>query len=114
GLQRLLREKLARRLDLAQNQEYEKLLAAHVADYRELYGRVSLEIDWDQQAEQLPTDRRVELAAQQSNEGSKDLGLAKLYFDYGRYLLIACSRPGGLPATLQGLWNKDMTPPWES
>ncbi len=115
GLQRFLRAKLARRLDLAQSREYEELLVAHVADYRELYGRVSLEIDWDQQAEQLPTDRRVELAARQSEERkSEDLGLAKLYFDYGRYLLIACSRPGGLPATLQGLWNKDMTPPWES
>lgn len=115
GLQRLLRAKLTRRLDLAQSQEYEELLAAHVADYRELYGRVSLEIDWDRQAEQLPTDRRVELAARQPGERQgEDLGLAKLYFDYGRYLLIACSRPGGLPATLQGLWNKDMTPPWES
>lgn len=109
GLQRLLREKLDRRMDQAQNQEYEELLAAHVADYRELYGRVSLEIEWDHQAELLPTDERLELASGQQ----ADLGLAPLYFDYGRYLLIACSRPGGLPATLQGLWNKDMTPPWE-
>lgn len=105
GLQALLQTNLRRRLDQAQAQSYDALLEAHVADYRELFGRVSLEIEWDHQAEQLPTDQRLE-------QMPPDLGLAPLYFDYGRYLLISCSRPGGLPATLQGLWNKDMTPPW--
>ncbi len=120
GLQAFLRGKLLERLEAALGQSYESLLAAHVADYRGLYGRVRLEIEWDHRAEQLPTDRRVELAARRCEGGNgekpeecfPDLGLAPLYFDYGRYLLIACSRPGGLPATLQGLWNKDMTPPW--
>lgn len=120
GLQAFLRGKLRERLEAALGRSYESLLAAHVADYRELYGRVRLEIEWDHRAEQLPTDRRVELAARRCEGGNgekpeecfPDLGLAPLYFDYGRYLLIACSRPGGLPATLQGLWNKDMTPPW--
>lgn len=147
GLQAHLQTNLRRRLDRAREQGYEGLLASHVTDYRELYGRVRLEIEWDHRAEQLPTDRRVELAARRCQGGtisrsageraeetslaeavlacaerdgdgegqagcSPDLGLAPLYFDFGRYLLIACSRPGGLPATLQGLWNKDMTPPW--
>ena len=111
GLQEMLRERLHQRLDRASEEklDYEGLLAEHTADYRALFGRASLEIDWDRQGESLSTDKRVELAAQ----GTVDLGLAPLYFDYGRYLLIACSRPGGLPATLQGLWNKDMTPPWD-
>lgn len=142
GMQELLQENLRRRLDRAGEQGYGNLFAAHVADYQELFGRVRLEVDWDHKAEQLPTDRRVELAARRAgafpkeqensgmpelggeqepgeaavpqDESGKDLGLALLYFDYGRYLLISCSRPGGLPATLQGLWNKDMTPPWDS
>lgn len=110
GLQELLGSRLRQRLDQASGHSYEELLRDHIADYRELFGRASLEFEWDHQAEQLPTDRRVELARAQH----ADLGLAPLYFAYGRYLLIACSRPGGLPATLQGLWNKDMTPPWDS
>lgn len=110
GLQALLGSRLCQRLDQASNQGYEKLQRDHIADYRELFDRASLELEWDHQAEQLPTDRRVEQAQVQN----ADLGLAPLYFAYGRYLLIACSRPGGLPATLQGLWNKDMTPPWDS
>ena len=111
GLQQMLSHRLRQRLDRAcgGKLDYEDLVAEHVADYRELFDRANLEIDWDHRAERQPTDKRVELAAQ----GSVDLGLAPLYFDYGRYLLIACSRPGGLPATLQGLWNKDMTPPWD-
>jgi len=116
GLQELLRANLRRRLDQAQAQGYDSLLENHVADYRALFGRASLEIEWDHRAEQLPTDKRLELVARQAaDEGERqysDLGLAPLYFDYGRYLLISCSRPGGLPAPLQGLWNKDMTPPW--
>lgn len=120
GLQAMLQARLRGRLEAARAQSYEDLRKAHVADYRELFGRARLEIEWDRQAEQLPTDKRLELAARRCAEGSEeradhpspDLGLAPLYFDYGRYLLIACSRPGGLPATLQGLWNKDMTPPW--
>lgn len=109
GLQELLQGSLRRRLEEAQRRGYDALLEAHAADYRELFGRTSLELEWDHRAEQLPTDERVELASRQP----ADMGLAPLYFDYGRYLLIACSRPGGLPATLQGLWNRDMTPPWD-
>lgn len=109
GLQQMLQNGISRTLEQAQAQQYETLLASHEADYQELFGRTRLELEWDHQAEQLPTDQRVALAAKQP----ADLGLAPLYFDYGRYLLIACSRREGLPATLQGLWNKDMTPPWD-
>lgn len=109
GLQQLLQTGISRTLERARTQQYETLQAAHEADYQALFGRTRLELEWDHQAEQLPTDQRVALAAKQP----ADLGLAPLYFDYGRYLLIACSRQEGLPATLQGLWNKDMTPPWD-
>lgn len=110
GLQEMLQTGMVQLLDDAQRLGYETLLRDHVADYRRLFGRTLLTLDQDHAAETLPTDERVAMAAQQP----ADPGLAVLYFDYGRYLLIACSRPEGLPATLQGLWNKDMTPPWDA
>ena len=58
----------------------------------------------------LPTDERLKRV----QDGGVDLGLEELLFDYGRYLMIAGSRPDTLPLTLQGIWNKDFTPPWES
>ncbi len=58
----------------------------------------------------MPTDERLERV----KNGETDLGLEALYFQFGRYLLIASSRPGGLPANLQGLWNDSMFPPWDS
>ena len=58
----------------------------------------------------MPTDDRLERV----KRGETDLGLEALYFQFGRYLLIASSRPGGLPANLQGLWNDSMFPPWDS
>ena len=58
----------------------------------------------------MPTDERLEAV----KNGAVDLGLDALYFQFGRYLLIASSRPGGLPANLQGLWNDSMFPPWDS
>jgi len=56
----------------------------------------------------LPTDRRLLAYA----DGAEDLGLEELYFQYGRYLLISCSRTDGVPANLQGLWNESVDPPW--
>ena len=67
-------------------------------------------MEGDEEYDRIPTDERIRRAA----EGSVDVGLAPLYFDFGRYLLISCSREGTLPATLQGIWNKDMLPPWDS
>ncbi len=109
ALQSMLRERLSERIDVCMNTEYETLRAEHIQDYRLLYDRVqlSLDIPEDREAGALPTDERL------SNSGG-DIGLMKQLFDYGRYLLICSSREGDLPATLQGIWNKDFTPPWDS
>lgn len=88
---------------------FDELRARHVADCRKLFGRVSLQLG-DAKPSPLPTNER--LAAYQ--KGGSDLGLESLLFQYGRYLLISCSRPGGLPANLQGLWNDSNSPPWHS
>ena len=84
------------------------LLAEHVADHQALFRRVALELG-DGAPPSVTTDRRVLLSKQ-----SPDPQLAALLFQYGRYLLIASSRPGGQPANLQGLWNDSNTPPWDS
>jgi alpha-L-fucosidase 2 len=88
---------------------YEELVARHVADHRSLFRRVRLDLGSGDR-DLLPTDER--LAAVRA--GAADPGLAATYFQYGRYLLIASSRPGGQPATLQGLWNDDVSPAWGS
>lgn len=87
---------------------FKALLQRHVQDHQNLFHRVSLDLGTTEQA-QKPTDERI-LNFQKGN----DPQLAALLFQYGRYLLIACSRPGSQPANLQGLWNHQMTPAWES
>lgn len=84
----------------------------HIQDYQELYNRVSLSLTENDPFDDLPTDERLKLL--QGDQSTVDSGLAELYFHYGRYLLIASSRPGCLPANLQGIWNDSFTPPWES
>lgn len=88
---------------------YDGLKLAHIADHEALYGRVVFNLG-DTGADERPTD--VRLKAVQG--GEDDAGLVELYFQYGRYLLIACSRPGDLPANLQGLWNEHIDAPWNS
>ncbi|HKL98672.1 MAG TPA: glycoside hydrolase family 95 protein [Mobilitalea sp.] len=105
-----LREQLSRILTEATNQSYEELKARHIEDYKRLYDRVKFELDGIEGFEELTTAGRLEKA----KSGLVDKGMAKLYFDFGRYLLIACSREGTLPANLQGIWNKDMSPAWDS
>ena len=80
---------------------------AHVAAHRELYDRVELTLP--AAAPDRPTDARVLASAD-----ADDPALAALAFHYGRYLLLASSRPGGLPATLQGIWNAELPGPWSS
>ncbi len=80
----------------------------HVAEHQRLFRRVSLDLGVTDKAK-LPTDQRIARFA----EGN-DPQLAALYFQFGRYLLISCSRASGQPATLQGLWNESMNPPWDS
>lgn len=90
----------------AERSGYEKLLAAHLKDYAALFGRVTLHLEGPSSSQ--PTDRR--LAAYR--EGQPDAGLETLYYQYGRYLLIASSRPGNLPANLQGIWHNNVDGPW--
>ena len=84
------------------------LKAEHIADHQSLFNRVSFALGAP--ASDSPTDERLK----QVQEGGRDLGLVSLYFQYGRYLLIACSRPGDLPANLQGIWNEHIDAPWSS
>jgi len=88
---------------------YAALLARHEADHRSLFRRVRLDLGSRERAA-VPTD--VRLAAVRA--GRSDPGLAATYFQYGRYLLIASSRPGTQPANLQGIWNDDVIPAWGS
>ena len=90
---------------------FEAVSAAHSADYKNLFQRVALELGHSDR-ESLPTDERLK---QVKLTGlTNDPALATLYFQYGRYLLISSSRAGGQPANLQGLWNDQLDPPWES
>lgn len=97
-------------ITLASGKSYDELLKRHIEDYQSLYKRVDFELGDLSEYDSFPTDVRLQKAA----EGFTDIGLSKLYFDFGRYLLISCSREGTLPATLQGIWNKDFLPPWDS
>lgn len=108
--QQKLVEKLIAHLDLVMEKDYEKVLLAHIQDYQSLYDRVSLQLKEENSIEALATDERL----LRVKDGCEDIGLSKLLFDYGRYLLISCSRPGTLPANLQGIWNKELCPAWDS
>ena len=91
----------------ASAESYEQLRRSHVDDFQRLFSRVELRLGEDRSAE--TTDRRLS----RFNE-TDDPGLLALYFEFGRYLLISSSRPGGQPANLQGIWNEDLTPAWSS
>ena len=108
--QQKLVEKLIAHLDLVMEKDYEKVLLAHIQDYQSLYNRVSLQLKEENSIEALATDERL----LRVKDGCEDIGLSKLLLDYGRYLLISCSRPGTLPANLQGIWNKELCPAWDS
>jgi len=87
---------------------YQRVLADHVAAHQRLFRRVQLDLGITDAAKQ-PTDARVKAFGK-----ADDPQLGALHFQFGRYLLMSCSRPGGQPATLQGLWNESMAPPWDS
>jgi alpha-L-fucosidase 2 len=92
---------------------YSKLRKAHVADYQSLFNRVQLDLNTPQSPlrspHSFPTDERLA-----HYEPGKDPSLAALYYQFGRYLLISCSRPGGQPSNLQGLWNYQLQPAWSA
>ena len=95
-------------LDEAAARSFDELRERHVTDYQPLFRRVSLDVGTDGQAGKPTDDRITEFT------GSNDPQLAALYFCYGRYLLLASSRPGSQPANLQGIWNDLTEPPWGS
>lgn len=85
---------------------WKKLFREHYADYAALFRRVDFRLDGP--SADLPTDERL----QRYREGKPDAGLETLYYQFGRYLLIASSRPGNLPANLQGIWHNNVDGPW--
>ena len=104
---------VARQLAAAAAKPYARLRADHVADHQRLFRRVDLRLGAPGAlgpARALPTDELLERVRQ----GEREPSLDALYFQYGRYLLIASSRPGDLPANLQGIWNDSLHPPWDS
>lgn len=100
-------------LDYSSRYSYETLLKKHIEDYKGLFDRVALDLRGETTEDALDlmaTNERLDRV----KLGKEDPELVKLYFQFGRYLMISCSRPGTLPANLQGIWNKDMLPPWDS
>ncbi|MGC3958274.1 MAG: glycoside hydrolase family 95 protein [Verrucomicrobiota bacterium] len=91
--------------------DYAKLRATHVADHQKLFRRVSLDLGRTPNADLPTNERQGQLKA---TPLENDPALAALHFQYGRYLLIASSRPGSQPANLQGVWSAELNPPWES
>jgi len=102
---------VTRQVDRAARESYAKLITAHVGDHRSLYGRVDLDLGSTDEAQlALSVEDRIKAV----RKGAPDPDLDELLIQYGRYLLIASSRPGSLPANLQGLWNHRNSPPWHS
>jgi len=102
--------RVSKQVEKAAAKKYDDLKARHEKDFHSLFDRVALDLGKSSAKQlELPTDVRKAMAV-----GTTDPGLEELLFQYGRYLLISCSQPGGLPANLQGLWNDSNNPPWHS
>jgi alpha-L-fucosidase 2 len=95
-------------LNLAAKKSFASLRKAHIADYQNYFQRVSLQLEPINADAQKPTPERTQIA----KDGPGDPSLAALYFNFGRYLLISSSRPGGLPPNLQGIWAEEISTPW--
>ena len=100
--------KVSELLSATQGKSFKTLLSKHEAAYHEQYDRVHLTLDAGKNSD-LPTDKRLAAFA-----GSDDMAMVALMYNYGRYLLISSSQPGGQPANLQGVWNKEVMAPWDS
>lgn len=100
--------KVSELLAATQGKSFKTLLSKHEAAYHEQYDRVHLTLDAGKNSD-LPTDKRLAAFA-----GSDDMAMVALMYNYGRYLLISSSQPGGQPANLQGVWNKEVMAPWDS
>ncbi|MCL2708433.1 MAG: glycoside hydrolase family 95 protein [Defluviitaleaceae bacterium] len=104
-----MREKNAGTLNAAAQKTFGELFGRHSEDYRKLYSPVDIELGSDG-GEERTTDSRL----REARNGARDDYLAALMFQYGRYLLISSSREGTQPATLQGVWNRDVASMWSS
>ncbi|MBN2128579.1 MAG: glycoside hydrolase family 95 protein, partial [Sedimentisphaerales bacterium] len=98
-----------KQLQAAGSKTYVRLRADHVREHRRLFRRVALSLDVAGN-DTTPTDARL----RELRNGAEDPSLATLYFQFGRYLLISCSRPGTMPSNLQGLWNDKIAAPWNA
>jgi len=99
-----------KQLNTAANYTLEELKHRHIEDHQALFNRVRFDITTDNTLQALPTDQRLEAV----KAGAVDLELQETLFHFGRYLLIASSREGTLPANLQGLWNPHINAPWNA
>jgi len=99
----------AKQLSAVGKRSFERIKADHIAEHRRLFRRVSLDLGTTPAAGE-PTDERLRAL----RDGADDPALAALYFQFGRYLLISCSRPGTMPSNLQGLWNEHIAAPWNA
>lgn len=106
--QRLVRN----RIEAATVRSFDNLLSRHVEDYQQFYKRVSLELGTTDPAISAKTTEQQ--LRDYTDKGEKNPDLEELYYNYGRYLLISCSRTKNVPANLQGLWNESILPPWSS
>lgn len=98
-------------LQKAELKNFSTLYSNHIADFKRYFSRVSLQLnETDNSLAGIPTDDRLDAYS----KGGRDNGLEELYFQYGRYLLISSSRTPEVPANLQGIWNKELRPPWSS
>ena len=101
-----------RKADRASKKAYADILHDHIADYTKLFSRVNIDLgESSAELNAMPTDIRLK---NYTDNSAYDPDLEELYFDYGRYLLISCSRTPRVPANLQGLWNEYLLPPWSS
>jgi alpha-L-fucosidase 2 len=102
--------KVTQQVHAAAGRSYDSLKTEHISDFQSLFNRCTLDLGSSSDSQRaLPSDERKKLASEKL-----DPELEALVFQYGRYLMISCSRPGALPANLQGLWNDSLTPAWDS
>lgn len=108
-LENNLGNKCSKALKVVSKKQINSIVSDHVSEHQRLFRRMTIELGTNS-SEKIPTDERLEAVKQ----GEDDPGLVALYFQYGRYLLISSSRPGTLPANLQGIWNEHIKAPWHS
>lgn len=105
-----IRKNVRETLQKASAKSYHKVRQDHIREYRSYFDTCSLKLAYDTEQDKTATDERL----RNISKTHPDNGLINTYFDFGRYLLISSSRPGTLPANLQGLWNNQLNPPWGS